>query len=213
MNSMNSNATISREGNRLTGHIYSHEDIRYICCYFKVVRTSFSKIYNIPIDWKMCDFVNNIKGYCNQDFPGDVLTNNNIEFVCVGNYHLQGQSAEDADALDQDDTETFYDKYISRNIFPSFYIRNTINILPETDEERNQRTRQEEDAAFAEAERARQEQEQNMICMICLENNVARLRLTCSHELCRTCFTTCLNYGHHRCPLCRRNTVFRDMVY
>jgi hypothetical protein len=161
----------------------------------------------------MCDFINNIKGYCSQDFPGTVLTSN-IEIVLVEQEQIPGQPAEDADALALDDTETFYDKYISRNVFPSFYIRNTINIIPETDDaERNQRTRQEEDAASTEAERARQEQEQNIICMICLENNVSRLRLTCSHELCRTCFNTCLNYGHHRCPLCRRNTVFRDMVH
>ena len=210
---MNTNAIISREGNRLTGHIYSHEDIRYICCYFKVVRTSFSKIYNIPVDWKICDFINNIKGYCAQDFPGTVLTSN-IEIVLVGNDPLQGRAAEDADALAQDDTETFYDKYISRNVFPSFYIRNTINIIPDTDDDaRNNRRRVEEDAASAEAERARQEQDQNIICMICLDGNVSRLRLTCSHELCTTCFTRCLTYGHHRCPLCRRNTVFRDMVH
>jgi hypothetical protein len=212
---MNANSPISRQGNRLTGHIYSHQDMRYTCCYFKVARTSFSKIYNIPIDWKMCDFINNIKGYCSQDFPGTVLTSN-IEIVLVGNDPLQGRAAEDADALalTQDDTETFYEKYISRNVFPSFYIRNTINIIPDTDDDaRNHRRRLEEDTSSAEAERARQEQDQNIICMICLEDNVAMLRLTCSHELCTTCFTRCLTYGHHRCPLCRRNTVFRDMIH
>ena len=147
------NATISRQGNRLTGQIYLHQDMRYTCCYFKVARTSLSKIYNIPIDWKMCDFINNVKGYCSQDFSGNVLTSN-IEFVCVGQEQIPGQSAEDAEALDQDDTESFYDKYISRNIFPSFYIRNQ-----ETDDARNQRTRQEAAAAVAavaaEAERIR----------------------------------------------------------
>ena len=197
-------ASFSRNGTNVTGQIHYHEGTRYICCYFKVARTSFSKMYNVPIDWKMCDFINNIKEYCAQDFPGNVLTSNNIEFVYVGQDTPQGQYAEDGAALDQDDTETFYDKYISRNIFPAFYIRNQ---EIETDDARNHRTREERQVA--------QEAQEAYVpaCMICLEHNVARLRLLCSHELCRGCFNTCLSYGHNRCPLCRRNTVFRDLVH
>ena len=192
-------ASFSREGTRVTGQIHYHQEMRYICCYFKVARTSFSKIYNIPIDWKICDFITNIKEYCSQDFPGEVLTNN-IEFVFVGQDPTPpGQNAEDAPGLDEDDTETFYDKYISRNIFPAFYIRNL-----ETDDTRNERTR---------TRRPSQEEENVPSCIICLEENIPRLRLQCSHELCVRCFNTCLSYGQHRCPLCRRNTVFRDLVY
>jgi hypothetical protein len=195
--------------------------MRYICCYFKVARTSFSKMYNVPVDWKMCDFINNIKDYCSEDFPDDVLTSNNIEFVYVGqDASPPGQQAEDGAALDQDDTETFYDKYVSRNLFPAFYIRNK---EVETDEERNQRTRtrQEAQATVTRREaqatvtrREAQEVHEAYVpsCMICLEHNVTRLRLLCTHELCVGCFNTCLSYGHHRCPLCRRNTVFRDLV-
>ena len=197
-------ATFSRNGTNVTGQIHYYQEMRYICCYFKVARTSFSKMYNIPVDWKMCDFINNIKEYCSQDFPGDVLTSNNIEFVYVGQDIPQGQYAEDGVALDHDDTETFYDKYVSRNLFPAFYIRNRVHSL-ETDDARNQRTRQ--------VQQVQEVQEVDVpSCMICLEHNVTRLRLRCTHELCVACFNTCLSYGHNRCPLCRRNTVFRDLV-
>ena len=191
--------TFSRQGTSLTGQIHSHQGMRYVCCYFKVVRTSISMIYNIPVDWKMCDFINNIKEYCNQDFPGDI--SNNIEFVCVGDTP-QGQYAEDGAALDQDDTQSFYEKYISRHVFPAFYIRNQVQ---ETDQERNQRRRQEQTLVPV-------QEEYIPSCIICLDETVSRLRLICTHEICRTCFNTCLSYGHNNCPICRRRTVFRDLV-
>lgn len=194
-------ASFSRQGTNMSDRIQSHQGIRYISCYFKVARTSFSKIYNIPIDWKMCDFINNIKQYCNQDFPGDVLTPN-IEVVCVGQY------AEDGVALDQNETQTFYDKYISRNLFPAFYIR---NINSETDDARNERERTRE--AEREAQREAERQENVSLCVICLEENIPLLQLICRHHLCVACFNTYLSYGRHSCPCCRRNTVYRDLLH
>ena len=209
-------SSFSRQGTNVTGQIHYHHEMRYICCYFKVARTSFSKKYNVPVDWKMCDFITNIKEYCSQDFPGHVLTNNNIEFVYVGqDSPPPGQQAEDGAALNQDDTETFYDKYVSRNLFPAFYIRNRIDPL-ETDEERNDRTRRQEQDSEQDHEPTREDQRQleNVpSCIICFEENIPRLQLQCSHELCVSCFNRCLSYGQHRCPICRRNTVFRDLVH
>ena len=110
--------------------------------------------------------------------------------------------AEDGTALDEDDTQSFYEKYISRRVFPAFYIRNQVQ---ETDQERNQRRRQEQPLVQV-------EEEYIPSCVICLDETVSRLRLTCNHEMCRTCFNTCLSYGQNNCPICRRSTVFRDLV-
>jgi hypothetical protein len=195
------NFPINSQRNNESNHIYSYQGIRYICCYFKLARTSHYKIYNIPIDWKICDLINNIRGQCNADFPINILTTN-LEFVLVGQDISTGTQSEDAPALNENDTDTIYDKYVSRNVFPCFYVRNQ---SPNRIEDDDLRRQQEQD-------HVPQEPEYVLTCVICLEQ-VDRLRLACSHEICRPCFNRCISYGHHRCPICRRSTVYTDLIH
>jgi formate dehydrogenase maturation protein FdhE len=55
-----------------------------------------------------------------------------------------------------------------------------------------------------------QEEEEEEICPVCWEtsrNNILLTQYTCSHIICSSCYTNCINHQRYNCSLCRAPTI------
>ena len=95
------------------------------CYYFKVVRTTNTKIYTIPINITVQEFLRVIKLHILDDFGYNTI--DEFELVLAGQQVPGIQHAEDVPAIDfQNLTGSLYDNY---SYSESFYIRPVIQSI------------------------------------------------------------------------------------
>jgi len=103
--------------------IYTDGITEWVTVYFKEAFTTNIKYYNIPIKWTIEKFLNIVKEWIIPDFN---LVNRNytdftINIIEMGQ-EISGIKSEDAPHLEEEEI-TYYDKFISKKNWPSFYIK------------------------------------------------------------------------------------------
>lgn len=157
-----------------------------ISMYFKIVRTSNFKNYNVNFNWTTEEFISIMREKVIRDFNLD-----NVEFIDTeNNYHITRIASEDAPSI-QPSNIKLIDKYGDKINQVAFYIRpitreleletNAITIIP------------------------------NNLCSICFTNERNILFLPCRH-LC-TCGDCGLNSHLIACPICRNLLDSRIVVF
>jgi len=157
-----------------------------ISMYFKVVRTTNYKNYNVNFNWTTEEFINIMRERVIRDFNLD-----NVEFIDTeNNYHITLIASEDAPAI-QPSTIKLIDKYGDKINQVAFYIRpipreleletNTIMNIP------------------------------NNLCSVCFTNERNIVFQPCRH-LC-VCDSCSSNLIIQTCPLCRSEIRDRILVF
>jgi hypothetical protein len=100
-------------------HIYTDDTIEWVRVYFKLDENS-QIYYNVPIKWTIEKFINIINVWIMNDF-NLAGRNYKIELVQTGQ-EIEGVKPENCPKLMSEEI-TYYDKFIAKNIWPSFYIK------------------------------------------------------------------------------------------
>jgi hypothetical protein len=155
-----------------------------ISIYFKVVRTSNYKNYNVNLNWTTEEFISIMREKVIRDFNLE-----NVEFIDTeNNYHITRIASEDATAIQASNIKLI-DKYGYKINQIAFYIRP----IPRELELETHRTIS------------------NNLCSICLANERNVLFLPCRH-LC-SCSECGLNSHLISCPICRNLLDSRIVVF
>jgi len=103
--------------------IYTDSISEWVTVYFKEAYTTNIKYYNIPIKWTIDTFINVVKEWIMEDFDLRSRNNNNYTINIIEMcQEISGINPEDANELQEEDI-TYYNKYISNNKWPGFYIK------------------------------------------------------------------------------------------
>jgi hypothetical protein len=156
--------------------------------YFKLARTTQTRMYMLYPNWTISDFKNIIKSRIYQDF--NVMQH---ELVETGQY-MPGVDSEDMPAL-QTTHETLVSKYGPR-LEISFYIRPIYQNITPTPIIPNNTT------AIIQATSTH-----TCSMPFCGERITANSQyFDCPHPFCDTCIAGCVQTGHSRCPCCRHES-------
>uniref|UniRef100_A0A6C0D9G4 RING-type domain-containing protein n=1 Tax=viral metagenome TaxID=1070528 RepID=A0A6C0D9G4_9ZZZZ len=157
-----------------------------ISIYFKLVRTSNYKNYNVNFNWTTEEFIRIMREKVIRDFNLE-----NVEFIDTeNNYHITRIASEDAPAI-QPSTIKLIDKYGDKMHQIAFYIR---PIPRELELETNTITTI-----------------TNNLCSVCLTNEINIVFQPCSHLcVCNSCSS---NPIMQTCPLCRSEITDRILVF
>jgi hypothetical protein len=157
-----------------------------ISIYFKVVRTSNYKNYNVNLNWTTEEFISIMREKVIRDFNLE-----NVEFIDTeNNYHISRIASEDAPAI-QPSNINLIDKYGDKMHQIAFYIR---PIPRELELETN---------AIMNIP--------NNLCSVCFTNERNIVFQPCRH-LC-VCDSCSSNLIMQTCPLCRSEIRDRILVF
>jgi hypothetical protein len=103
----------------------------WVTVYFKEAYSTNTKLYNIPVTWKMESFLNIVKAWIIMDFNIDDRNHGNNYSVSIIEMcqEIPGVNTEDAPHLiSTNSLETYYNKFIATGKWPGFYFKINVNV-------------------------------------------------------------------------------------